>query len=100
MSLVKFAGSARTDPPGGGYGHVASFKNGDSAFAVKKVATSMRHRSEARCVLREIKIMQGLDHPTILGILDLWPGSGDDFSDVAESERPRRRAAVTRSCVR
>jgi len=66
----------------GGYGHVASFKNGDSAFAVKKVATSMRHRSEARCVLREIKIMQGLDHPTILGILDLWPGSGDDFSDV------------------
>ena len=42
----------------------------------------MRHRSEARCLLREIKLMQGLDHPTILGILDLWPGSGDDFSDV------------------
>jgi mitogen-activated protein kinase 1/3 len=66
----------------GAYGHVASFKNQDTAFAVKKVAPSMRHRSEARCLLREIKLMQGLDHPTILGILDLWPGSGDDFSDV------------------
>jgi mitogen-activated protein kinase 1/3 len=66
----------------GAYGHVASFKNGDGSFAVKKVSPSMRHRSEARCLLREIKLMQGLDHPTILGILDLWPGSGDDFSDV------------------
>merc|ERR1719321_2459680 len=43
---------------------------------------SMRHRCEARRRLREIKLMQGLNHPTILGILDLWPGSGDDFSDV------------------
>merc|ERR1719364_565511 len=39
-------------------------------------------REEGRGLLREIKLMQGLDHPTILGILDLWPGSGDDFSDV------------------
>jgi mitogen-activated protein kinase 1/3 len=66
----------------GAYGHVASFKHGEGAFAVKKVATSIRHQCEARRRLREIKIMQGLDHPTILGILDLWPGSGDDFSDV------------------
>jgi mitogen-activated protein kinase 1/3 len=67
----------------GAYGHVASFKSlHDCAVAVKKVATSMRHRTGALCLLREIKLMQGLDHPTLLGILDLWPGSGDDFSDV------------------
>lgn len=66
----------------GAYGHVASFKNGEGVFAVKKVATSMKRRCEARRRLREIKLMQGLNHPTILGILDLWPGSGDDFSDV------------------
>jgi len=66
----------------GAYGHVASFTNEEGAFAVKKVATSMRHRCEARRLLREIKLMQGLDHPTILEILDLWPGSGDDFIDV------------------
>jgi len=66
----------------GAYGHVASFKNGEGAFAVKKLATPMMHRSEARRFLREIKVMQGFDHPNVLGILDLWPGSGDDFSDV------------------
>jgi serine/threonine protein kinase len=66
----------------GAYGHVASFKHLESTFAVKKVANSMWRRSEARRRLREIKIMQGLDHPTILEILDLWPGSGDDFIDV------------------
>ena len=44
--LVKFAGSPRTDLPGGAYGHVASFKSlHDCAVAVKKVATSMRHRT-------------------------------------------------------
>merc|ERR1719454_306747 len=66
----------------GARGHVASFKNGEGAFAVKKLATPMMHRSEARRFLREIKVMQGFDHPNVLGILDLWPGSGDDFSDV------------------
>ncbi len=57
--------------------------------AVKKVRNAFDDKTDAKRILREIRLMRCLSHPNVLGLHDLIrPPSLDHFNDVYSKYSP------------
>lgn len=76
LKLVKKLGT-------GAYGTVASFYNTTSGkrVAVKQIANAFDDLVDCKRNLREIKILQRLQHPNIVAIQDIYLSEQPDFQD-------------------
>jgi len=69
----------------GAYGMVvgAKDKRSDEKVAIKKVRDCFHNLTDAKRILREIKLMQHLDHPNIVKLKDIInPITPEDFEDI------------------
>jgi mitogen-activated protein kinase 1/3 len=69
----------------GAYGLVAAArdKRTDTKVAIKKVRDCFHNLTDAKRILREIKLMQHLNHPNIIQLVDMInPLSTEDFEDI------------------
>jgi serine/threonine protein kinase len=76
LEFVKKVGS-------GAYGTVASFRDpAGNKVAIKKMTRAFEDLTDGKRNLREIKLLQGLSHPNIVAILDMYPPESPDFDDI------------------
>jgi len=77
LELVKAVGS-------GAYGCVASFKDTRTGekIAVKKITNAFHDLIDGKRILREVKLLQQLNHENIIRILDIYPPQSPDFEDI------------------
>lgn len=69
----------------GAYGCVAAAVDGvkATAVAIKKVKSAFDDTTDAKRILREVRVMRSMEHPNVLGLHDLLrPPSLEHFDDV------------------
>ena len=68
----------------GAYGSVSSFldKKSGAKVAVKKIANCFKDKTDAKRILREIKLLRMFNNPYIINILDILPPPSFPFEDV------------------
>lgn len=69
----------------GAYGVVvsASDKNTNDKVAIKKIEDVFGNLTDAKRILREVKLMQHLDHPNLLKLTDMIdPPTGSELEDI------------------
>lgn len=68
----------------GAYGVVCSAKNYDTGekVAIKKIANAFENLTDARRILREIKLLRSLKHENIIAVRDLFKPPSRSFNDV------------------
>jgi len=68
----------------GTYGMVAAFKDSESGkrLAVKKITNAFEDLIDGKRILREVRLLQRLDHENIVKILDMYPPDNPSFDDV------------------
>jgi len=68
----------------GAYGCVSSFVDtlNGKKLAVKKITNCFKDKTDAKRILREIKLLRMLNNPYIINILDIFPPPGFPFEDV------------------
>jgi len=68
----------------GAYGCVASFRDQETQgkVAVKKVTNAFHDLVDGKRILREVKLLQQLNHENIIKIMDIYPPQSPDFEDI------------------
>lgn len=76
----------------GAYGVVCSVKDrlpstlgakGDKKYAMKKIGRLFDHLTDAKRILREMRLIRSMDHPNVLKIVDIdEPESYDKFNEI------------------
>lgn len=79
LQLIRSLGS-------GTYGAVAAFKDtrtDDTEVAIKKIPNPLRNVIDGKRCLREIKLLQLLDHDAVIAFLDVLPPASPYFEEVS-----------------
>jgi len=78
----KFVVTARLGQ--GSYGMVvqATDKSTGTNVAIKKCGSLFKHPEDGKRILREVKLMQIMNHRNVLGILDVLPPQNKQFEEV------------------